>query len=192
MACLGKTTIATWVVRDDRTRKQFTQIVWIALGQQPNLEQLQELIYLQLTDQKFEDKTTPTEKQVLLKKAMAGMKLLLVLDDLWEIKHEQQLNFIDDTTESKVLISSRVRGVLQGVEIVDIGLPTEDEAVQMLLSVVGLPPETSPPEALEVVRFRDCLPLGESRCVVASFSNHSSRMTQIVHRGCPYHAPQRL
>lgn len=154
-------------MRHERTRKQFTQIVWIALGQQPNLEKLQELVYLQLTDQKFDAETTPTEKHVLLKKAMAGMKLLLVLDDLWEVEHEQQLNFIDDTTESKVLISSRVRGVLQGVEIVDIGLPTEGEAIQMLLSVAGLPSEASPPEALEVVRFCDCLPLGEKQVLVS-------------------------
>ena len=69
----------------------------------------------------------------------SGKNLLLVLDDLWETEHEKLLNFIDDTTDSKVLVSSRVRGVLEGAEIIDVGLPTEDEAVQMLLSVAGLP-----------------------------------------------------
>ena len=32
---------------------------------------------------------------------------------LRETKHEKMLNFIDDTTSSKVLVSSRVRGVLE-------------------------------------------------------------------------------
>ena len=163
MACAGKTTISTWLVREESTRKQFKQIVWIVLGQEPNLEKLQELVHLELTGQKFEGEPTPEEKLVLLKHAMNGRNLLLVLDDLWDSKHEQQLNFIDDTNESKVLISSRVRGVLEGAEILDIGLPTEDEAVEMLLSVASLPLGPSlPGEALEVVRFCDCLPLGAS------------------------------
>ena len=77
-------------------------------------------------------------------------------------EHEKLLNFIDDTTPSKVLVSSRVRGVLEGPNsvIVDIGLPTEDEAVEMLVSMAGLPSGTITPEAREIVQFCDCLPLG--------------------------------
>eukprot|EP01043_Picozoa_sp_COSAG02_P075351 COSAG02_NODE_15501_length_1165_cov_1.338649_1_plen_141_part_10 len=141
MTCAGKTTISTWLVLKESTRKQFTQIVWVALGQEPNLENLQELVYLELTSSKFEGEPTPAERRVLLKQAMAGKVLLLVLDDLWEIEHEHSLNFIDDTNGSKVLVSSRVRSVLEGTEIVDVVVPMGAEAVQMLLSVAGLPPE---------------------------------------------------
>ena len=38
MGGIGKTTISTWLVREEGTRKQFEQIVWLALGQEPNLE----------------------------------------------------------------------------------------------------------------------------------------------------------
>lgn len=78
---------------------------------------------------------------------------------LRETEHEKHLNFVDDTTSSKVLVSSRVRGILEGAEIVDIGLPTEDEAIQLLLSVAGLPTDAAIPEAREVVQFCDRLPL---------------------------------
>jgi hypothetical protein len=76
-----------------------------------------------------------------------------------ETAHEDFLNFIDDTTRSKVLVSSRVRGVLDGAEIVDIGLPNEEEAVQMLLAVAGLPFATAPHAVKEVVKLCGCLPL---------------------------------
>eukprot|EP01045_Picozoa_sp_COSAG04_P015045 COSAG04_NODE_1165_length_7994_cov_50.104370_3_plen_574_part_00 len=160
MGGIGKTTISTWLVREEGTRKKYDQILWIPLGQQPNLEKLQELMHLELTDSKFDGDPTPEEKLMALKKAMAGKNLLLVLDDLWESEHEELLNFIDDTTRSKVLVSSRVRGVLEGAEIVDVGLPTEEEAVQMLLAVAGLPLDAAaPPEAHEVCKFCDRLPL---------------------------------
>ena len=82
MGGIGKTTISTWLVREDSTRKQFAQIVWVALGQEPNLEKLQELVHLELTGNKFDGELTPAERQVVLKQAMAGENLLLVLDDL--------------------------------------------------------------------------------------------------------------
>lgn len=76
--------------------------------------------------------------------------------------HEEALDFSDDSTASKVLISSRVRGLLAGSEIVDIGLPTETEAIEMLLAAAGHRLQAGvavPKEAREVVRYCNCLPL---------------------------------
>jgi hypothetical protein len=164
MGGIGKTTISTWLVRQQGTRNQFEQVCWLPLGQEPNLPALQELLHVQLTGGTFDGDPTPESKLEHLQQAMAGKKLLLVLDDLWEAQHEKLLNFIDDTTGggSKVLVSSRVRGVLEGADIVDVGLPTEDEAVEMLLSVAGLPLDSVPPEARAVVKFCDRLPLALS------------------------------
>ena len=53
--------------------------------------------------------------------------------------HEKLFSFLDDTTGSKVLVSSRDRGLLENADVIDVGLPTEDEAVQILLAVAGLP-----------------------------------------------------
>ena len=72
----------------------------------------------------------------------------------------QSLDVIDDTTSSRVLLSSRVRGLLERADdIVDVGLPTEDEAVSMLLSTAGMKLDTTPPEALAIVKFCNLLPL---------------------------------
>ena len=83
MGGIGKTTISTWLVREDSTRKVFNQIVWIPFGQEPNLEKLQDLVHMELTGNKFEGDPDATERLLLLKQAMAGKNLLLVLDDLW-------------------------------------------------------------------------------------------------------------
>ena len=75
-----------------------------------------------------------------------------------------------------MLISSRVRGSLMGstgsakdlsgedsAAIVQIELPTEEQAVQMLLSTAGMPVDTSAPkEAVELVKFCNMLPLAIS------------------------------
>ncbi len=58
----------------------------------------------------------------------------------------QILDVVDDTTESKVLASSRVRGVLEGAQVVNIELPNDDDAVQMLLPYADLQLD-EPPEA---------------------------------------------
>ena len=48
------------------------------------------------------------ERQEQLRQAMSSRKLLLVLDDLWDSEqHERRLNFVDDASGSKVLLSSR-------------------------------------------------------------------------------------
>eukprot|EP01043_Picozoa_sp_COSAG02_P045312 COSAG02_NODE_4130_length_5740_cov_3.273888_4_plen_669_part_00 len=71
----------------------------------------------------------------------------------------QILDVVDDTTESKVLASSRVRGVLEGAQVVNIELPNDDDAVQMLLSYADLQLDEPPPEALEIVKYCNHLPL---------------------------------
>ena len=82
-----------------------------------------------------------------------------------EESHEKELNFVDRCASngSKVLLSSRVRTVLDGAQVVSIGLPSETEAVDMLLSVAGLSSggigSDVSAAAREIVKFCQCLPL---------------------------------
>lgn len=90
-----------------------------------------------------------------------------MLDDIWDAEHESLLNFVDTETKSKVLLSSRLRGViLDGLAnqlstvIVDISLPSEDDAIKMLLSTGGMSVDQSvPPAAYELVKLCNRLPL---------------------------------
>ena len=45
----AETTISAWLARREDVRRQFEVICWIALGQEPNLAECQQLLHLQLT-----------------------------------------------------------------------------------------------------------------------------------------------
>lgn len=82
---------------------------------------------------------------------------------MWELEHvEDFTSWVDDTTQSKILMSSRVRGALEGGGIVDIALPSDEDAVRMLMREAGIDnyDESNPKrEAHEVVKFCNRLPL---------------------------------
>jgi hypothetical protein len=59
------------------------------------------------------------------------------LDDLWEEEHETELNFVDVSQGSKVLISTRVKGLLGGGHRVEVGLPSAADSARMLLAAAG-------------------------------------------------------
>ena len=158
--------ISSWLVRQPSVRKAFEKIAWVAIGQTPNVDECQETLFTQLTKLPWDNDASDDKKKLLLQNAFTGKKILLVIDDAWEAEHEAMLNFLDSETDSKVLISSRVRAFLAGseseqkTEIVDISLPSKEDAVQMLLSTGGVPADRAvPPEAFELVQFCNFLPL---------------------------------
>eukprot|EP01047_Picozoa_sp_COSAG01_P043511 COSAG01_NODE_3870_length_5605_cov_4.345260_5_plen_230_part_00 len=172
---IGKTVISSWLIRQVSVRELFEKIVWVPLGQTPNLSVLQRIVYEQLVDGGIWDMdATEDAKQHRLNEAFRAKTILLVLDDLWDEKHELCVNCVDENTSSKVLVSSRVRQVLvsnvgstndlgaksDDKYIVQIQLPSEKSAVDMLLSTAGISLEAAPPaEALQIVQFCKMLPL---------------------------------
>ena len=161
MGGIGKTTTSCWVCRDEAIRSHFQWIVWVTLGQQPELVKSMGSVYLQLTGRELQDTTVDDAKE-MLRHAFRGKDVLLVCDDIWNSEHEAYLNFLDEasTNKSRCLLSSRVASVLEGSDIVEIGLPSQNEAIQMLLYSAGVDAKASPPsQALEICRFCKMLPL---------------------------------
>eukprot|EP01043_Picozoa_sp_COSAG02_P047011 COSAG02_NODE_4462_length_5335_cov_42.590718_2_plen_495_part_00 len=159
MGGIGKTVTASWLARDVDIRTHFEVIVWVTLGQTPVLERMKALIHLQLTGDELAADTSPEQAKERITVAMRGVCVLLILDDCWEEEHEKALNYVDTTTASKVLITTRIRG-LGGASQLELGLPSEDESVKMLLSSAGLAHlDPVPPEASEVVQIAGRLPL---------------------------------
>ena len=161
MGGLGKTVVSTWLVRQDEVRKMFEKIVWITLGQTPNMEKCQQMLFMQLMGFEMNRDMSDDEVKQSLMQALQGKNVLMVLDDAWEVAHCEQLAFMDDSTQSKLLVSSRVKGVLEGGSIVDLNLPSDYDAQKMLLNEAGLDadPSDAPPEAAEVTKFCNNLPL---------------------------------
>ena len=108
----------------------------MTLGQTPSIDQLRALIHLQVTGEDLSSDATPEQAKEQISIAMRNRCILLVLDDVWEPQHELVLNTIDTSTASKVLITTRIKG-LGGASQVELGLPSVEDSVQLLLASAG-------------------------------------------------------
>jgi hypothetical protein len=122
MGGIGKTTVSSWVARDDGVRSRFGTLAWVTLGQTPVLESCINLIHLQMTGTELPGNLSPEQKDEYLRQAFVNRSVLLVLDDCWDPKIVKHFMWVDSTTNSKVLVSSRVRDVLDGMQIIDIAV----------------------------------------------------------------------
>ena len=92
---VGKTTIAAALVQDPEIRASFEKIVWVSVGQEPSIHELQESIHEQLCGSAIpSEATSPTLILTALHDAAKGSSVLLVLDDVWDPLHEKPLYVI--------------------------------------------------------------------------------------------------
>ena len=52
-------------------------------------------------------------------------------------EHELELNCVDESAGSKVLISTRMKALLSGGHQVEVGLPSSSDSCRMLLAAAG-------------------------------------------------------
>ena len=140
-------------------RQHFDAIIWLPLGQNPVIAKLQNLAHMQCAGTELSNELSSEEKKQALQQAMAGKLILLCLDDLWEENHETELNFADASAGSKVLISTRMKGLLDGGHQVEVGLPSPDDSARMLLGAADVKDTTVYPAGIgEIVLLCDRLP----------------------------------
>ena len=157
MGGVGKTTAAIALVMDEDIRKHFTKLLFISVGQEPEMRDLENSLHIQLTGKSLpETLTSPLEISAALRHAAKGFHVLQVIDDVWDAKHEVRavildssacimsfnlssvvvsqppLNVIDPDTPSKVLVTTRIRGLLKRSIELEVGLLGESAAVELL------------------------------------------------------------
>ena len=125
---------------------------------------LQESLHVQLAARRLPEAARTDERLALeaLRKAAEGQDVLLVLDDVWVAKHAQPLNFIDDSsTRSAVIITTRIRSLLDGVAEVSCGVLEKEASLELLLRAGGCEHllDSPPFTALEAVELCGRLPL---------------------------------
>ena len=75
----GKTMLSASVARRDETRRFFSSICWVSLGQEPQLPALQIRCFEQLSDAACSGETTTVQRRCdELKKAASGRTVLIV------------------------------------------------------------------------------------------------------------------
>ena len=140
MGGAGKTSIATAVARDASVRSRFERVLWVTLGQAPNLTHLQGVLCKQLTDEELTGGVSPEAARAQLARAAQGRRVLLLLDDLWDPAHERPLAILELglPAGSRCLITTRIRGRFKGVEL-DLGSMAPPEALRLLTTYYLLP-----------------------------------------------------
>ena len=160
----GKTALATSLVRSEPVRKRYYCIVWVNIGMESTLFQLQSLILEQLTGFPLGegDVDTKTNTKRLRKATREAIgSILLVLDDLWLDEQEQALNCIHPENGSKVLITTRIRDVVPMAHTVDLSLMSKQAAASLLMRSARMDEAaaTPPPAAFEISAACGYLPL---------------------------------
>ena len=165
MGGVGKTTIAASLVHESDVRSSFTKIAWVAVGQEPDVRELQSSIHFQLSKHHLPEQAKEQDERLqALKDAAAGTKVLLVLDDVWDSSMEKLLNCIDLEAGSCLLVTTRVRKLLTKSTDIELGVLPQDEALKLLLASAEMTDEVSDGSdehglAFEVVELCGRLPL---------------------------------
>ena len=83
---MGKTTIAAALVNDEEIRSSFEKIVWVSVGQEPDIRELQDSMHHQLSKQHFQDNiSTNADAFTAVRDVAKGVKTLLVLDEVTSV-----------------------------------------------------------------------------------------------------------
>jgi WD40 repeat protein len=132
----GKTILAAAVCYDERVTDAFDDgILWVTLGQSPNL--LNELVklYAALTGERpgFVD-VEDASRELALK--LESRTCLLVIDDVWNPAHVKP--FLNGGPGCARLITTRLLEVATDVQRIEIEQMTSDEGLQLLLARAGL------------------------------------------------------
>jgi hypothetical protein len=183
---VGKTTVAVLTVQDEAVRRHFVRIAWVSVGQTPSLMEMQKSIYEQLVGSAMEVKEDATIQTQLveLQTACQDQRWLLVLDDVWDSKHERSLNCIDPNSPSKVLVTTRIRGLLEGCNEMSLNLLTTDEAVDLLLRTgqIKNADDAATAAAAQIASLCGNLPLYLSICggIILGYDGIDEWQTELV------------
>ena len=138
----GKTSLAAAFCHQDRVIEAFDDgILWVTLGQSPNL--LAELLKLHgaLTGERpgFVDVEDAARE---LAQRLAGKNSLIVIDDAWSVAHLRP--FLIGAGPCH-LITTRVFEVAMGTRRIDVGRMNPDEALHLLLARADVAPDDVDP-----------------------------------------------
>ncbi|KAF7152820.1 hypothetical protein RHSIM_Rhsim01G0057200 [Rhododendron simsii] len=114
MGGVGKTTLAQMVYNDEMVDKHFEMKAWVCVSEVFDIVGVTKAILEFVTKRAFEFKAL-AQVQDELKKALAGKKFLVVLDDVWNEDHSDWSSlkspFNDGALGSKIIVTTRSRDV---------------------------------------------------------------------------------
>ncbi|MEM8963820.1 MAG: TIR domain-containing protein [Acidobacteriota bacterium] len=162
MGGIGKTVLAAAVARDADVQARFADgVIWVTIGQYPDIVAMQTELLAELGGPEIKLRSAQHGKRVL-KKLLAEQAILLVLDDVWTLRHAAMLDVVGSA--GQLLLTSRDRQVLVslGADEHEIGLLTPEQSRVLLASWAGMAVDELPAIADPIVAECGYLPLALS------------------------------
>jgi WD40 repeat protein len=165
MGGVGKSVLAAAFARACETRRAFRDgVVWLTMGQQPDIAR-----NLKAVGQVFNDDLKEyidiESGKVRIAKMLADKNCLLVLDDIWDVKHtEAFVNALG--TRCRLMISTRDGGLATslGAQEHRLDVLSIEDAMRLLASYSGQPVNEMPAEAHDVAKECGNLPFALALC----------------------------
>ena len=121
MGGIGKTTLAMTLINDTDIKKEFPTRGFVTISEHPVIEKCQKNIWSAVVNsQNKEDFLNPEDGKWRLQSALEHKRVFLVLDDVWDEKHMDDLDVV--SADSLLLITSRNRhvGTCLGAQCYDV------------------------------------------------------------------------
>ncbi|KAL3506191.1 hypothetical protein ACH5RR_031573 [Cinchona calisaya] len=119
MGGMGKSALANKLFKHDLIRKHFQAFAWVHVAKNYQIERIWEDILKQLVGMESRGKVMHMEDRALLceqvRKVQQEKKCLIVLDDIWSVKAWGDLGISAQGTDSKILLTTRIREVAEYV-----------------------------------------------------------------------------
>lgn len=180
MGGIGKSVLAAAIAHDREVRRSYPNgIIWLTIGQQPDLVRLQHDVARHLGSKEHFD--TEPQGRGVLQQLLAQKAVLLVLDDVWQTSDAQAFDVLGP--RCRTMVTTRDAGILHtlGGPSVAVALLTEQEALQLLADAVGVEPSALPPPAFEIVKKCEYLPLAVALCG-GMVKKHGGDWTVVIER----------
>lgn len=154
---IGKTVLASALAHDADVQARFTDgILWVSLGQAPDLLSLVDSWIRELKDYDYKPTTVETAS-MHLRTLLYDKKMLLVVDDVWNPEHAEP--FRVGGAGCQVLVTTR-EAKIAGASRYELDVMTEAEAINLLARSLPEPLNTTEQaQALALAREVGYLPL---------------------------------
>jgi hypothetical protein len=161
MAGIGKTTIAQAVY--DRVKNSFSKAIFLTVGQQPDCKNLLEKAWVDVAPNRRVPFSNAAEGVQLLAERLREQTVLLVLDDVWNSQHIEDLNFATKLgmchEDSCLVVTTRNRHVVRDdreAEVVEVPL-LDDEPSRELFCWHAFRPQGEVPDGFDRKLVDDAL-----------------------------------
>ena len=136
MGGIGKSVLAAALVQSSEIQRRFPDgVLWVTLGQQPDMLSMVNLWIRELGDYDY-NPTTLQAASLHLRTLLADKKALLVIDDVWHPEHVEPFRI--GGAGCRVLVTTRQTKIV-GATRYDLDLMTQQQSLELLTRCLTTP-----------------------------------------------------